>query len=370
VRGAIDRQVLEIHGRADQLLRWAKAHILRTIERMRERIAGDQLVLVRDDGTLGPCRGISPALRRLKCRSGSPEELNQVYLVSELGLALGDWHLMLTGPNSSDEKRTGLELLAVIEAALDGERFYPWKEIAEARLTNFSGIKTGAAIIAYAGLSVALAPVGLLGSGLGGGRFGSGGSSGGGALGKGGRVLGGAGSGTGPTIEGGKWLGHRDEASEAVARPLFDAGLQRRSTARLVVSSELGSNGRRVYPHLLDGLGVGVRLFDLSEIGGGVKHVWARTPSGAERSEVLGFGRVNLHLPLDAEHRWALPLGIDFGGGGDNVGGYFRLNAGLQRRFGDTWFAGVFAGNPTYLKLRGRPRNWSFDSGIEIGAAF
>jgi hypothetical protein len=86
---------------------------------------------------------------------------------------------------------------------------------------------------------------------------------------------------------------------------------------------------------------------------------------------IIGVFHLGLHLPLDADHRIAIPLGFDAGAGGAGLGGFFRLDLGLRCRLGERWFVGAYALNPSFLRVEGAgaPRAWSFASGLELGAA-
>jgi hypothetical protein len=168
----------------------------------------------------------------------------------------------------------------------------------------------------------------------------------------------------GPDVDGAAaWAPSPADRVALAAPALFDDGAQRRSWVRVLASGdELASSGL-----MIGGVGVGVRLRDLVELGGGAHHVSIRDEaSGAwtTGTALSLFARGNVFL--DAGRRWALPVGIDAGTAlGDDEATFVRLRAGLRVRLSDKLFAGAYPFNP--VRIDGA---WSTPSGLELGLAF
>jgi hypothetical protein len=120
----------------------------------------------------------------------------------------------------------------------------------------------------------------------------------------------------------------------------------------------------------------GVRLFDVVELGGGVRHV--RLPDTIEPS-VIGVGYAGFLFNLDAPRRFSVPLAVEAGAGSD-VDSYLRLRWGLRVRLTDHVFAGLYPVNPTRVQSAtsdadgdpdgdAEPVN-SYPTSIELGFAF
>jgi hypothetical protein len=253
---------------------------------------------------------------------------------------------------------------------------WAWDEIEGVELTTFSGGKTFGGIVATTALAVALAPLALLvrmpgtvqgATGDGGGGRGSSGSSGGGAALADVAIR----AASDAPADDGRWAPslHGDAAAGAVR--LFNGRTRRRAIVRLFAIGEAAADLRR--PDVLaGGVALGVRLADVIELGGGARQLLARTPAGLD-PRTVGFFRFGLHLPLDAGHRLAVPLGFDVGGG--DHAHLFRIQLGLRARLRKNFFAGVFPFSPTRVRFvddsaaSDLPR-WSWTSGVEFGAAF
>lgn len=157
--------------------------------------------------------------------------------------------------------------------------------------------------------------------------------------------------------------------SPAGAVMLFTRGARRRAIIRALAWADASATQHRTEP-LSGSVGGGVRIADFLEVGGGVRHfVVGAAGETRAASGTAGYGRVGLHLDLDAARRVALTLGTDFGGGsaGSGVGGHFRLDFGLRVRATRRVSLGLAAVNPTYTRFRGGggPRRWSYQSGLE-----
>src|SRR5262249_39579164 len=121
-------------------------------------------------------------------------------------------------------------------------------------------------------------------------------------------------------------------ASPSYQAPLFSAEGRRRAAMKFVASLDAGGD-------FLGGatpngaLTAALRFTDMFEVGGGLRQIFAApalarvsTPQAA----VFGFGRLGLHLELDAAHTVAVPVSVDFGGG--FAAAFLKINAGLRLR--------------------------------------
>lgn len=357
---------LLFQGPAPRVHAWVTDFLKRVAERAPQGPV-DRRVRVRADGSLALCSGPTEpdcvrVTRELSRRARWERDMPA--LVGAWTLRVGStWHGPLEGSS----------LLVTLERGVDATAHYPWSEIAAVELTDVSGAKTFSALLGYTAISIAMLPLAALGAGIGalpgktsasgssGSSSGSSGGSSGGSL-----SLGGGGGSPGP----GDWTGEFETAPGPRTRRLFSRSARRKSLVRLTLSADSGVDSVHARG-LVERLTLGVRLADLVEIGGGVGHAWI--PDASDRHDVFGFARLALHLPLDAEHRYALPVGVDFGT--YMPGGYLRvkharLNFGLRRRVGDDVFAGVYLFNPTYVATSRTEKRWSLTSGLEVGAAF
>jgi hypothetical protein len=162
------------------------------------------------------------------------------------------------------------------------------------------------------------------------------------------------------------------------AEPLFTRAALRRSRVRLLVSGDAVIDTLRP-SRLVDGVSAGVRLHDIVELSGGVRHVMVRGPQQAGEVQdttqgFLGFGRLGAHLAVDGPHLFAIPVSLELGMG-STVDVYARLRWGLRMRLGRHTFVGAEIFNPTYTHFAGDDNNqrhggWSWLHGLEVGAAF
>ena len=156
------------------------------------------------------------------------------------------------------------------------------------------------------------------------------------------------------------------------ATPLFGARARRRSMIQFMASAGAGTELVRLHNYT-GSLVAGIRIRDLLEIGGGLRHtmdprVYGQT--GEMQSGVVGFGRAGFHFWVDDRHRFALPLSVDVGAG-HNVRLHFRLNYGLRFAPMDNLWIGLMPFNASYSSLdeevfKGTER-WTFPSTLEIG---
>jgi hypothetical protein len=269
------------------------------------------------------------------------------------------WRARLS-PNSRVRFRHGDAWSAWLDASalklddrgvwVDGARAgWRWDEIEDAEVETVSGGASLGAVVGVAALSVALAPLALLGD-----TFSWMGNMDGPPSGS-----------PRPSQRAFDKLGaisidDRDHtpgtwrptlAATADAPPLFSFRARRRAIARLVVGADAVASRK----HQSGGLTLAVRFTEMIELGASVR---AQRDAGALWSFYLAG-----HFPLGAPHRWAIPLGID--AGGRDGAGYFRLRCGLRANVRGDWFVGVYPVNPVYAE-----HAWSYASGAELGAAF
>ena len=156
------------------------------------------------------------------------------------------------------------------------------------------------------------------------------------------------------------------------ATPLFGARARRRSMIQFITSVAAGTELVRLHNYT-GSLVAGMRIRDVFEIGGGLRHtidprIYGQTGDG--ESGVIGFGRAGFHFWIDDKHRFALPLSVDLGAG-HNVRLHFRLNYGLRFAPMDNLWIGLMPFNASYSSLdeevfKGTER-WTFPSTLEIG---
>ncbi len=114
------------------------------------------------------------------------------------------------------------------------------------------------------------------------------------------------------------------------------------------------------------GVSTRVRLYDVFELGGGVR--LAETRGMTTTRQVTGMFQMGAHLPLDAAMHWAIPLGFEAGAGG-HIDADVRFPWGLGYASG-RWQVTALPATPQYLHVDGAPRRWSLASGVELGATF
>jgi hypothetical protein len=159
------------------------------------------------------------------------------------------------------------------------------------------------------------------------------------------------------------------------AVPLFSGSLRRRSVIQLIGSAGAGTELAR-FQGYTGSLTAGIRLRDLIEIGGGLRHTIEplRSDLRGERDfSLVGFGRLGLHLWLDDEHRFAIPLSVD-AGAGHNVRFHLRVNYGLRFAPLRNLWIGLMPFNTSYTDFTSGPfdgsSRWSFPSTLEVGFSF
>lgn len=168
------------------------------------------------------------------------------------------------------------------------------------------------------------------------------------------------------TLPKGALISPMQHSPDAVAaRPLFSGVARRRSDIQVVVASAVGYGvaGEGEVPSTISGA---MRIRDLVELGGGLRYVVGR-PDG----RFIGFARVGGVFHIDDEHRLAVALLFDIGGGSSTL--ETKLNTGLRYRIGSGVSVGVYPFNPTYLRVGAGEQattTWSFPSTLELSWAF
>jgi len=117
----------------------------------------------------------------------------------------------------------------------------------------------------------------------------------------------------------------------------------------------------------------GIRLRDVFELSGGLRHtIEPRLDGQAGENEyaVIAFGRAGLHLPVDDEFRFALPLSVDVGAG-HNVRLHVRINYGIRFSPMQSFWIGLMPFNASYTDFKEVPfdgtQRWSFPTTLELG---
>jgi hypothetical protein len=161
------------------------------------------------------------------------------------------------------------------------------------------------------------------------------------------------------------------------AEPFFSDSARRRSWIMFGATADGGTDFSRT-----DG-GTGsvvaaLRLGRAFEIGGGVRLFSMQVSEGyadAGRTawSFVGLGRLGVHLDLDANRRFAIPVSIEAGAGrGADFHG--RLNIGLRVRVWRDLTVGLLPFNPTLVyfskdSLLEGARRWRFPTTLEVGVS-
>ncbi len=304
-----------------------------------------------------PGPNVKAALRRLMSGPGTPSGRWRAKLAD------GSWTGWMQGPALADAHQHGLRL----------ESGVLWAHIAKAEVRNFSGGKTLGLIVGGAAIIATLA-----------------------ALGGGNKALK-----THPSAA--HIVAHsaartlyftslvlnnprytprvsairsegQDSLQEATSgsTALFSGLTRRRANIEVVPS--LQSLATLSAPEGLEQTAsLSLRLRKVWELGGGMRAAGLAAPQGPTELRFVGFARAGLHLNLDADHRFAVPLSID-AGAGQGVLLQMRLNLGLRIRVTERFTLGLSAPSPTLTTMRGAdPKKvqsrWSFPAGIELSFA-
>jgi hypothetical protein len=160
-------------------------------------------------------------------------------------------------------------------------------------------------------------------------------------------------------------------------RSLFTAGAKRRSNIRFLTSLESGvdfMDGGAV----ISGLNVGLRFYDIFEIGGGLRHAHYSSGLGTtgadHRNAYFGVGRIGINADLDSRRYVSIPFQAELGGG-DGIRFRARVVFGVRVRFWKGMFAALYPFNPTYsVFAAGTPGSdntgWRFPTTLELGYTF
>lgn len=257
---------------------------------------------------------------------------------------------------------------------VDGDRKdlgWAWGDIAQAEVKNFSGAKTFALLVGSAavvatvvalaaasdGKCCASASVGVAEASL--------------RTAHAAAVLASHG-GVGPRADDSAAPDAHDEGAPPVAEHLFTGVERRRSVLEVVPSTQA------MLPILAPGryeqsAGVSLRLLDVWELGFVARAAMIEPRYEDATLRFVAAARAGLHLELDAERRFAIPVLFDIGGG-PKVPLQTRLNLGLRIRATDTLSIGVYAPSPTYTRVRSRNQRdtfgqWTFPAGLELSLA-
>jgi hypothetical protein len=327
--------VLEIdtHGDAtlvappEQMRGWLDAFI--DAVAWRHRADGDGRVCAETDS--------SPECHPVSSRAEARTHL-QFQLV---GGPLGEWTIDLEG--HAPIELAGRLIFDRLQLGLATWEGWSWDEVAFAEVRHLSGLKTAGGILGgMVGIVVAAVA----------------------------HVPGFSVS-TGEPEDPGTWNGTPAVAGRDAPR-LFGSGVRRRATARLVSQAELAIDTLGA-TQLYTGASVAARLGQLFELGGGCGHVATR--DGQELSQgAFAFLRIGVHLPIDAAHRWAIPMSFDLGTGiGGTLESFYRFRIGFQRRLGARSFVALSL-LPTAANWDDRTRSYAklgtLAGSIEAGLAF
>jgi hypothetical protein len=156
-----------------------------------------------------------------------------------------------------------------------------------------------------------------------------------------------------------------DPPLDGSARRLFTGEERRKGYVRVVGALDVGIDTMHA-ASMLSGASASFRILDLLELGGGLRYVASR--QGEASPSVLGFFRAGLNCELDARGRFAIPLAVELGKGGD-IGFQFSFQLGLRVAATDHVAFGLYAFRPVYSRFADGSR-WSFVSGAETVFSF
>lgn len=291
------------------------------------------------------------------CTMGDPEDWAMAHLRHELGSApLGGWSFHF-GDGWWSERVLGEAIHLALADGVEMRVGWGWSEIDRAEVTDLSGVKSLAGLLGYTAVAATLGT-------------------------KAANVLVQPRSPTERPLHIQPWQPDLTGSSAIEARPMFTGRARRRSVVQLVATAEAGGDplGMR---SVFSGVSLGGRFGELVEVGVGFRQAlaWPQPGSVAHRSPAptgqtstqLYYFRLGGHFPLDAGHRFAIPLLLDLGG--SDGGMHFRVNLGLRYRVSRSWFLGGYLLNPSYVQhdesssAAMNPR-WTFSSGLELGFTY
>ncbi len=219
------------------------------------------------------------------------------------GRPLGRWTIELA--RHAPIEVSGRLIFDRLSYGLVAWQAWAWRDVSYAEVSNLSGGKTAGAILAATVATVVTGGLDLV---------------------------------IGPPQDPGTWNGTPAPHARDAAL-LFDASTRRRSTVQVVTQTELAIDAARA-AQVHAGITVMARLAQAVDLGLGVGHVQVREPVAADGR--FAYVRIGAHLPLDARHRWALPMSIDLGGSfGGKLQQISRARIGVQRRVGERGYVGA-----------------------------
>ena len=244
---------------------------------------------------------------------------------------------------------------------------WPWERVAAIEVENLSGGKTLAAIVGTMAAAIVVLPVAMLFRGV--------------PTARGWKPSGGRGvTLAGDTLEGlaragnsgmsarGAWEPELASTESIRAKPMFSTGAKVRSFVRPTLALDTGA--AKTGDLVGTGLIAKLRLMDVCEIGGGVRLVGTRDERGW-RSSVTHVFAMGTHLPLDAGHRFALPIGFEASGGGA-IAHDVRLPWGFRYTpHGGRWFGTLQPATPAWMRTTSeRTGRWTLNGSVELGVSF
>jgi hypothetical protein len=157
------------------------------------------------------------------------------------------------------------------------------------------------------------------------------------------------------------------------AVPLFNGRARRRSKIQLVTSVEAGTELAR-FQGYTGSLFAGIRLRDVFEIGGGLRHGIdpLRRNFGLESdNSLVGFGRLGFHFWLDDNHYVAIPLSVDVGAG-YQARFHLKVNYGLRFAPIRNLWIGLMPFNVSYTRFDngGPDGTFTFPTTLELGFSY
>lgn len=315
-------------------------------------------------------RVVDMCIDRVACSSlaGADDQVRAFYEAVDVRLASIRIH---TAPQGWRAPLYNWRLIDALRIGVTSKIGWPWERVAAIEVENVSGGKTLAAIIGTMAVAVAVLPVALMvrGGPLAQGRTPSSGGQGARLAGDTLDVLARAGNaGNAGLPARGAWEPELATAESLGAKPMFSTGAQVRSILRPTLALDTGAAKTG------DLVGTGViaklRLMDVFEIGGGVRLIGTRDERGW-RTSVTHVFAMGTHLPLDAGHRFALPIGFEASGGGA-VAHDVRVPWGFRYTpHGGRWFGTLQPATPAWMRTTSeKTGRWTLNGSVELGVTF
>lgn len=289
-------------------------------------------------------------------------------LARENGRVLGTWQVIVGAAKGEPLAGNDIGKLFHRSKMRDGVR---WSDVESVDVSNVSGKTTLPAVVLTAGLIAAAAPAlalahdGHFGGDLGGAppdplassnpipNIGT-------------SATGIARSAASPN-EDEPWPKSTPLPADTSAEPLFTKDASRRAYVRLAGALEVGSDAlsqRAISESAI----VTLRLADIVEVGGGVSEVETRAGAVTDRS-TLGLARIGLHAWFDQRQRFAVPLVIDLGRGGD-VQLHARFVTGLRMAVTNALELSLYPAMPSWDSTSKTGSRWTVQSGVGASLSF